>query len=128
MTLVGGKLHSQIHYKVKAFRIYRSTVSAFEISSCFVYFVTEIVYYTRFIAPGIVRTFKNILIVPVVYRSRGTVLMENLYLEQKFADQLAVGNMTQEDFDRILAIYGLDDNPKSSVRPFQTSPDPRQTI
>ena len=32
------------------------------------------------------------------------------YLEQKFADQLAVGKMTQEDFDRILAIYGLDDN------------------
>ena len=32
------------------------------------------------------------------------------YLEQKFQEQLSVGTMTQEDFDRILAIYGLDDN------------------
>ena len=32
------------------------------------------------------------------------------FLEQKFQAQLLSGQMKQEDFDRILAIYGLDDN------------------
>ncbi|MDE6868118.1 MAG: ABC transporter permease [Clostridia bacterium] len=37
-------------------------------------------------------------------------LMPLNYLEQKFAEQLNNGTMKQEDFDRILAIYGLADN------------------
>lgn len=37
-------------------------------------------------------------------------LMPLNYLESKFREQLAVGSMTWDDYYRILAIYGLDDN------------------
>ena len=37
-------------------------------------------------------------------------LMPTSYLENQFLPLLTTGNMSQEEFHRILALYGMDDN------------------